>query len=378
MDGMGQRERRAERAVALGEVLTRDVTDAATRLHEAVAGRLGIGPTDLACLNLVRRGTEALTAGKLAELMGVTTGAITGVLDRLERAGFLVREKALEDRRQVLVRLAPGREREIDELLAPLSRAFARIGVGRRDEELDVVAEFLSGAVRAVRDEAARLGDRSPHATSAADDDKTLSTPMGSLEAATLDFSHGAWRISVGPDAGASLYRVTFESIAPKVTVRAGVVSLERPSVGLRSLLRVPEILRARERLEVRLNERVTWSVRFREGAADINLDLKRLELRSIELKGGASGVTMALPAPRGSVSLKFTGGASSLRITRPATAPIRLSLRGGASGVVIDTLRLGAVGGELKWESPSYEAAHDRYDLELSGGASDFSIGTF
>ena len=304
---MGQRERRAERAVALGEVLRRDVADAAVALHEAMAARLGIGSTDLTCLNLVRRGgAEALTAGKLAELTGVTTGAVTGVLDRLERAGFLVRDKAPGDRRQVLVRLAPGRERDVDELSAPVHRAFAELGVGRRDEDLDVVADFLSGAVRAMRDEASRLEERGRTQPTAEDDAKTLSAPLGSVAEATLDLAHGAWRLSIGADAGASLYRVGFETIAPKVTFRAGVLSIERPSAGLRTLLRIPEILRARERLEVRLSERVAWSFRIRQGAADITADLRRLEIASVELKGGMSGVTLTLPAPRGTVPLKF------------------------------------------------------------------------
>ena len=51
---------------------------------------------------------------------------------------------------------------------------------------------------------------------------------------ATLDLAHGAWRISIGAEAGASLYRVGFETMAPKVTFRAGVLSIERPSLGVR------------------------------------------------------------------------------------------------------------------------------------------------
>src|SRR6516225_8343013 len=69
----------------------RDVGTAAIMFHQAVADRLGLNPTDHKCLDLVHRAGGA-TAGDLAEWTGLTTGAITGLIDRLERAGFVRRE----------------------------------------------------------------------------------------------------------------------------------------------------------------------------------------------------------------------------------------------------------------------------------------------
>ena len=73
---------------------------------ETVAGRLGLSPTDLKCLDMVMLG-ERVTAGDLARATGLTTGAVTGIIDRLEKAGFARRERDPEDRRRVYVRGDP-------------------------------------------------------------------------------------------------------------------------------------------------------------------------------------------------------------------------------------------------------------------------------
>ena len=74
--------------------------------HEAAAERLGINATDLKCLELAV-GEDEITPTRLAELTGLTSGAITGVLDRLERRGIVRREADPDDRRRVVVRVDP-------------------------------------------------------------------------------------------------------------------------------------------------------------------------------------------------------------------------------------------------------------------------------
>ena len=73
---------------------------------ELASQKLGINRTDLRCLNIVEN-LGPLTAGRLAELSGLTTAAVTSVLDRLERAGYARRVRDSEDRRQVIVELTP-------------------------------------------------------------------------------------------------------------------------------------------------------------------------------------------------------------------------------------------------------------------------------
>ncbi|HET6337065.1 MAG TPA: MarR family transcriptional regulator, partial [Polyangiales bacterium] len=89
-----------------------------------------------------------------AELTGLSTGAITGVIDRLERAGFLVREHDPEDRRRVLLRLTLTREPEMHALFAPLAKGVEALCENYTIAELAVVIRFMR-EIRLVTDEIA-------------------------------------------------------------------------------------------------------------------------------------------------------------------------------------------------------------------------------
>ena len=69
---------------------------------KTVADRAGISSSDMDCLDFLNL-EGRVTAGRLAELTGLTTGAITGVVDRLEKAGFVRRERDEGDRRKVFI-----------------------------------------------------------------------------------------------------------------------------------------------------------------------------------------------------------------------------------------------------------------------------------
>jgi DNA-binding MarR family transcriptional regulator len=75
---------------------------ATDRFDSAVADALGINRTDMRCVDAIER-AGALTAGQLAELTGLTSGAMTTALDRLEQAGFVQRVRDVKDRRRVVV-----------------------------------------------------------------------------------------------------------------------------------------------------------------------------------------------------------------------------------------------------------------------------------
>jgi DNA-binding MarR family transcriptional regulator len=76
--------------------------------HARIAERMGLSGTDHKAFDLVIQAGEALTAGRIAELTGLSTGAVTGVIDRLEKVGLVRRVRDLEDRRKVLVEVVPG------------------------------------------------------------------------------------------------------------------------------------------------------------------------------------------------------------------------------------------------------------------------------
>jgi DNA-binding MarR family transcriptional regulator len=115
-------------------------------LSDTVAKLVGANSTDLECLDLLGIGGPT-TAGKLAAHTGLTTGATTAVIDRLERAGFARRLRNTEDRRSVLVEALPDRLRQIEALYQPLAAAVARLNEEYGDRELAVVVDYLSRAV---------------------------------------------------------------------------------------------------------------------------------------------------------------------------------------------------------------------------------------
>lgn len=121
---------------------------------EAVADRLGINRSDLRCLDLLER-HGAMTAGELARASGLTTGAVTRLLDRVERKGYARRVRDSVDRRRVLVELTPRARELARELYGPIAQAGRR-GLERYSaEELTLLRDFFRGG-RAFHEE--RMG----------------------------------------------------------------------------------------------------------------------------------------------------------------------------------------------------------------------------
>jgi DNA-binding MarR family transcriptional regulator len=110
--------------------------------HEAIADQLGLIPTDLRCLDAVR-GEPRLTAGRLAEITGLSTSATTAALDRLERRGIIRRLRDDVDRRRVFVVSTGLHEEERARLLAPLDAAAGEVMGAYDDAHLTLIADFL-------------------------------------------------------------------------------------------------------------------------------------------------------------------------------------------------------------------------------------------
>jgi DNA-binding MarR family transcriptional regulator len=124
--------------------LVRQNSTAAVLFHHAVAERLGLGATDHKCLDLLQeRGT--MTGSELAAITGLTTGAITGVVARLERAGYLHREPDAHDRRKQVLSAVPERVQEIDEdVFESMRQDGAEVLKGFDRHQLAAIAEFLA------------------------------------------------------------------------------------------------------------------------------------------------------------------------------------------------------------------------------------------
>jgi DNA-binding MarR family transcriptional regulator len=108
---------------------------------QAVADYLGINRTDARCLDIIGR-VGGVTAGRLARESGLSTGAVTTVLDRLERAGLARRRSDPDDGRRVLVEMTPAARAANEELYRPLAEAAAEQLRRYSDEELVLLREY--------------------------------------------------------------------------------------------------------------------------------------------------------------------------------------------------------------------------------------------
>lgn len=131
-------------------------------LGAAAAEQIGINVTDLNCLNILAlRGR--MTAGELARATGLTTASITGVLDRLEEAGFVRRERDPHDRRRVVVRLDPERgRRDIAPVFHPVVAAWREAAAQYTDEQLEVILGFQHRIEKIMRDRLIQLRGGEP------------------------------------------------------------------------------------------------------------------------------------------------------------------------------------------------------------------------
>jgi hypothetical protein len=199
---------------------------------------------------------------------------------------------------------------------------------------------------------------------------REVSAPLGSTPSGRLEFARGAANVTLRGDSSmGDLYRARFDGPLPEVHAQDGAVTIRYP--------RTFHPFDWRKRAsEVTLNGAIQWHIEFRCGLARLDADLRELRLGSFEIIGGASGVAVMLPRPSGTVSVRVSGGASDVTIYRPAGVAARISVGRGASKLAFDEQHFGAIGGETRLQTPDYEGAADRYDIEVSGGASKLTVG--
>jgi DNA-binding MarR family transcriptional regulator len=121
-------------------------SEAATdAFDEAAFDKLGVNATDGRCLGILDN-EGAMTAGRLAELSGLTTAAVTAVLDRLERAGYARRRRDDGDRRRVIVELTPTLRERSERIWGPIGTE-GRALLGRMSsDELRAALAFLEAS----------------------------------------------------------------------------------------------------------------------------------------------------------------------------------------------------------------------------------------
>lgn len=161
-DGRGTRLGPAERRARLGEVVValRRLRSEGERLAVAVAADQQVNHTDLNALMQVMEGEQSgapLTPGSLQRLLGLTSGATTSVIDRLEDAGHVRRERDASDRRRVHLRFGAAGSEVGRRYFLPLAAGVGDALEGFSDAELTTVQRFLDQVTGAYAAHTARI-----------------------------------------------------------------------------------------------------------------------------------------------------------------------------------------------------------------------------
>jgi DNA-binding MarR family transcriptional regulator len=151
---------RAELLTHIDEML-RKVSAQSVLISDLVAGLVGLNSTDLECLDLLLLAGPT-TAGKLGEHTGLTSGATTAVIDRLERAGFVRRRRDPNDRRRVLVEIVGSSIERIVPFYATLQARVLELNRRFSDRDLAAVVDYMTGALEAGAAHVAWLQTRKP------------------------------------------------------------------------------------------------------------------------------------------------------------------------------------------------------------------------
>jgi DNA-binding MarR family transcriptional regulator len=156
-------DRRAALEQEVG-LAVRTYQTAVDEIDEAATGSMGLNRTDGRCLDILER-KGRMSAGELAAESGLTSGAITSVLDRLETKGYVRRVRSESDRRKVYVELEDKAHRCIQEIYGPVAAQGSSILGALSDEELACIRDFLLSGRALLARHAARVREGMPEET---------------------------------------------------------------------------------------------------------------------------------------------------------------------------------------------------------------------
>jgi len=329
------------------------------------ADRVGIAVTDMQVIDLLDL-TGPSTAGQLADLTGLTTGAITRILDRLEKAGLVRRERDPYDGRKVIVRLERGKDdmSKVRSILDSVGKAWDEVASRYDDEQIAFLLEFLKYSNTRSRKEPAQLQQETPSG-----EGEIFSAPLEGQESGRLVVSCGISRLTVRADKGiAGLYQARFEGPLPGVKSKDGVVTIRYP----RRLLGLGE---KQGQAVVALSVAIPWRMVIQGGAAEVVAELGGLNLAGLEIKGGFSMICLNLPAPSGVVPIRIMGGAPEITVRRPAGVAARVHLKGWVSELVFDDQTISGADNNMRLQSSGFDPTAPYYDIEITSYANRVTI---
>jgi DNA-binding MarR family transcriptional regulator len=136
----------------------REMSTETIMFHQGSADVLGLHITDHKCLDLIRQ-YGAMPAGRIAELTGLTTGAVTGIIDRLEKAGYVRRANDPKDRRRTIVEPIRNKkwERNVEAIFIPLHERMRKLLSSYSDSELAFLLDVLTKSIELTHEESKKL-----------------------------------------------------------------------------------------------------------------------------------------------------------------------------------------------------------------------------
>jgi DNA-binding MarR family transcriptional regulator len=153
----GQADRRGRLNQAIRESL-RDLGVELSLLSQRISGHLDLKATDLQCLDLIDR-YGPLSPGTLARTAGLHPATLTGIIDRLERGGWIMRERDPADRRGVILQPVTARRGDVLRLASGMNAEVARICTDYSTDNLELIAGFLRRTADAGRTASLQLDD---------------------------------------------------------------------------------------------------------------------------------------------------------------------------------------------------------------------------
>jgi len=332
----------------------------------AAAAQNGMTVTDMQVVDLLDSIREA-SAGQLAELTGLTTGAITGMLNRLEEAGFVRRERDPNDGRKVIVRLERGKDEmhKLGPIFASLGNAWSELASHYNEEQATFLLDFLKSSNALSRKEIIHLRELP------SGEEGIFSAPLVDLESGRLVVSSGISQLSLRANKAMSeLYQARFEGSVPEVKAKEGVVTIRYPR-------RLWVLGNEKRVAEVTLNTVIPWQIVIQGGASMVAAELSSLKLAGLEVKGGLSTIRLELPMPEGLVPIRVSGGASEIIVRRPVHAAARVHLKGWVSEFIFDDQTFSNMGSDVRLQSSGFEPTTPYYDIEVASSASTVVITT-
>jgi DNA-binding MarR family transcriptional regulator len=154
------RSKKSSRREILGKLwdLGRRMSTQTVFLHQAIAQGVGLNATDTKCIDLILCAPEgSVTAGGIAEATGLTTGAVTHILDRLEKREFIDRVRDTQDRRKVLIRVRPESIAPLAPKYEAIGKAYMRLLEEYSDSELQLICEYLEKTCETSQRELAKV-----------------------------------------------------------------------------------------------------------------------------------------------------------------------------------------------------------------------------